>query len=297
MEVIDTTDGLAKALRAATAPASSAPAGPAPAVGFVPTMGALHAGHLSLVAAARAQCATVVVSVFVNPLQFGPGEDLASYPRDLDGDCAQARDAGADIVFAPSPAQMYPDAATAGTGPWSSERAARLGDVLEGASRPGHLAGVARAVTRLFDLVGPCRAYFGEKDYQQLLVVRQLVADLAIPAEIVACPTVRAPDGLALSSRNGRLAPHERVAASVLYRALVVGRAAIEAGETAPGSVEGAMVATVRAEALASLDYVAVVVAADLAPATAPLRGELRLLVAARVGAVRLVDNLGVRAR
>lgn len=291
MELIDTTDALAKTLAVRRA-ADVAGLG----VGFVPTMGALHVGHLSLVSTARSASATVVVSVFVNPAQFGPGEDLASYPRDLDGDCARAKRAGADIVFAPSLAQMYPGSGSAALRPQTRVSVARLGEVLEGASRPGHFDGMATVVAKLLNLVGPCRAYFGEKDYQQLVVVRQLVADLSIPAEVVACPTVRAPDGLALSSRNVHLTGDERAAAKVLHGALLAGRAAIEAGERHPTRVGEAMAAMVRAEPLASLDYAAVVVDGDLAPAVAPLAGELRLLVAARVGAVRLIDNLGVRA-
>lgn len=291
MELIDTTDALAKAL-ATRRGADTLGLG----VGFVPTMGALHAGHLSLVTAARAASATVVVSVFVNPAQFGPGEDLASYPRDLEGDCTRAGKAGADIVFAPSPAQMYPGPAAAALRPLTCVRVGRLGEVWEGASRPGHFDGVATVVAKLLNLVGPCRAYFGEKDYQQLVVVRQLVADLSIPADVLSCPTVRAPDGLALSSRNVHLAGDERAAACVLHRALLAGRSAIEAGERCPAEVGEAMAAAVRAEPLARLDYAAVVVDGDLAPATAPLVGELRLLVAARVGGLRLIDNLGVRA-
>ncbi|MGH9070677.1 MAG: pantoate--beta-alanine ligase [Acidimicrobiales bacterium] len=258
-------------------------------IGLVPTMGALHRGHLALVAAARGECDTVVVSAFVNPAQFGPGEDLRAYPRDPEGDRARAEAAGADILFVPESAEMYPSA------PLTAVAVADLGDRLEGASRPGHFVGVATVVVKLLNLVGPSRAYFGEKDYQQLLVVRRAVEDLSIPTRIVACPTVREPDGLALSSRNAHLAPAERAAASVVYRALNQGRAAVLSGERKAASVREAMAGTLRPESLIIiLDYAEVATADGLSPAADPLSGELRLLIAVRVGAVRLIDNLGV---
>ncbi len=168
-------------------------------VGLVPTMGALHAGHLSLIRRAAAECDVVAVTDYVNPLQFGPSEDLTSYPRDLGRDCDLASEAGAHIVFAPTTEELWPRP------PTTTVRVEGLSENLEGASRPGHFDGVATIVTKLFSLAGPCWAYFGEKDYQQLVVIRRMVADLSLPVEVIGCPTVRDPDGLALSSRNGYL--------------------------------------------------------------------------------------------
>lgn len=282
LELVDSVEALVKQMAAARANRAS--------VGLVPTMGALHEGHLSLVEAAVAECDTVVVSAFVNPLQFGPAEDARTYPRDPDADRDRAEGAGAHILFAPSAAEMYP------ADPLTSVRVAQIGDRLEGASRPGHFAGVATVVVKLLSLIGPCRAYFGEKDYQQLLVVRQLVADLSIPTRIVACPTVREPDGLAMSSRNSRLTPPDRAVAAVLHRALTEGRSAVIAGVRTPQPVRRAMEEVVKTEPRARLDYAEVAVASDLSPAPDPLSGELRLLIAARLGSVRLIDNLGVWA-
>ena len=257
-------------------------------VGLVPTMGALHDGHRSLVSRAVAAGDAVCVSVFVNPLQFGPAEDLATYPRDLAADVRVAERWGASLVFAPSVEEMYPPGAT------TRVRVEGLGDVLEGASRPGHFEGVATVVTKLLAVAGPCRVYFGEKDFQQLLVVRRLVADLSLPVEVVACPTVRALDGIALSSRNRHLSGEEREAAAVLLRALQSGAASILAGERDPGEVRALMGDIVEAEPLVELDYAEVVDASTLA-VPEKLDGGLRLLVAARVGPTRLIDNLGVR--
>ncbi len=257
-------------------------------VGLVPTMGALHDGHLSLVRRAAAECDTVAVTVFVNPLQFGPGEDLERYPRDLDGDVVLASAAGATHLFAPSVAEMYADEVL------TTVRVARLGEGLEEAARPGHLGGVATVVAKLFAMTGPCRAYFGEKDYQQLLVVRRMAADLSYPVEVVACPTVREADGLALSSRNAYLSPDERRAAAVLYRCLVAGRAAVEAEEEDPAVVRSAMAEIVASEPGARLDYAEVRAAGTLEPLDRVV-GDVRLLVAARVGPARLIDNLGAR--
>ncbi len=257
-------------------------------VGLVPTMGALHDGHRSLVARAVAADDVVCVSVFVNPLQFAPAEDLATYPRDLAADVRVAERSGASLVFAPPVEEMYPAGAT------TRVRVEGLADVLEGASRPGHFEGVATVVTKLLSIAGPCRAYFGEKDFQQLVVVRRLVADLSLPVEVVACPTVRALDGIAVSSRNRHLSGDEREAAAVLLRALQSGAASILAGERDPGEVRALMGDIVEAEPLVELDYAEVVDAATLA-VPEKLDGELRLLVAARVGSTRLIDNLGVR--
>ena len=259
------------------------------AVGFVPTMGYLHAGHASLMTAARAGCDVVAASVFVNPLQFGAGEDLDAYPRDLDRDTALAEAAGVDLLFVPEAAEMYPRPML------TAVTVAEITERFEGASRPTHFAGVATVVAKLFSIVGPCRAYFGAKDWQQVCVVRRMVADLSLPVEVVACPTLREPDGLAMSSRNVYLSPEERAAAPVLHRALPEGAALVAAGERDPAVVDAHMAAVVAAEPHVALDYAAVVAADTLAP-VAPLAGELRLLIAARAGRPRLLDNLGVTA-
>lgn len=256
-------------------------------VGLVPTMGALHEGHTSLIERAATECDIVVVTVFVNPLQFGPGEDYDDYPRDLDADLVAAERAGARLVFAPRAEEMFP------AGRRTTVHVGVLGEVLEGTSRPGHLDGVATVVTKLLALAGRCRAYFGAKDYQQLVMVRRLVVDLSLPAEVVACPTVRDVDGLALSSRNRFLGTDERAAAPVLFRALRAGAASILAGELDPAEVRILVSAIVEAEPLVELDYAEVVEAATL-EVPEKLGGELRLLLAARVGATRLVDNVGV---
>ena len=259
-------------------------------VGLVPTMGALHAGHRSLVERAAAECDLVVVTVFVNPLQFGDPGDIEHYPRTLSADVAVAAAAGAGLVFAPPVVEMYPGfpapVATTVT-------VAGVADRWEGASRPGHFDGVATVVAKLFAMAGRCRAYFGEKDFQQLAVVRRLAADLSLPVEVVGCPIVRDPDGLALSSRNVRLSADERRAALALSRALRAGAAAIAAGERDAGAVGRAMAEVAAAEPLVALDYAVAVDAGDLRPADrlgpdVPVR----LLIAAQVGPVRLIDNL-----
>ncbi|MFV0525251.1 MAG: pantoate--beta-alanine ligase [Acidimicrobiales bacterium] len=257
-------------------------------VGFVPTMGYLHDGHGSLMRAAAADTDTVVASVFVNPLQFAPTEDLTTYPRDLERDVAVAGANGVELVFAPADDEMYPEGrvlTTVDVGGVSAR--------LEGESRPSHFAGVATVVSKLLNIVGPCRAYFGEKDFQQLAVIRRLVFDLSIPAEIVGCPIVREPDGLAMSSRNVRLDPDDRAAAVVLSRALAAGADAIGAGATDPASVAATMAGVVAGEPRARLDYAAV---ADPATLETPseIRSDVRLLIAARLGPVRLIDNRGV---
>ncbi|MHB1777685.1 MAG: pantoate--beta-alanine ligase [Acidimicrobiales bacterium] len=258
-------------------------------VGLVPTMGALHDGHRSLVDRAAAECDLVAVTIFVNPLQFGEQADLDGYPRTLEADLAVCDAAGVDVVFAPSVEEMYPS--------WpapvaTSVRVGGVAEPWEGASRPGHFDGVATVVTKLFALAGRCRAYFGEKDFQQLAVVRRLVGDLSLPVAVVGCPTVREPDGVAMSSRNARLSPTERQAATVLHRALEAGAAAMAAGERRPAAVADAMAAEVAAEPLARLDYAAAVDPDDLSvPAVLDAGRPVRLLVAARVGDVRLIDN------
>jgi pantoate--beta-alanine ligase len=260
-------------------------------VGLVPTMGYLHAGHRSLMDAARSECDHVTTTIFVNPLQFGPQEDLAAYPRDLERDLAMATEAGVDAVFAPSVEEMYPAGKVA-----TAVSVDALADRFEGASRPGHFAGVATVVAKLFAIAGPCRAYFGEKDFQQLVVVSRMAADLSFPVRVVGCPTVREPDGLALSSRNVYLGPEDRAAAPVLKRALDAGAAAIDAGERARARIEAVMAEVVAGEGRVQLDYVAAVESPTLAqPDT--LSGEARLLIAARVGRARLIDNVGAHVR
>jgi pantoate--beta-alanine ligase len=263
MRVLDRGDQLRKELDAARAAGRT--------VGLVPTMGALHEGHASLIRRSVAECDVTAVTVFVNPLQFTDAADRDAYPRDLGRDVEVATRAGAGLVFAPPVDDMYPGGAPAVTVRVAGEES------LEGASRPGHFDGVATVVAKLFNLAGPCRAYFGEKDWQQLRVVRRLVADLSYPVEVVPCPTVREDDGLALSSRNALLSPAQRAAAPVLYRALATAAIAKAAGEC---DVRILMMNMVAKEPLAHLDYAEVV-------------GD-RLLVAARFGSVRLIDNLEV---
>ncbi len=255
-------------------------------VGLVPTMGALHAGHRSLVSRAASEQDHVAVSIFVNPLQFDRPEDLERYPRTMEADLAVCEDAGVHTVFSPSATAMFPaDAQTTVSVHGLAER-------WEGASRPGHFDGVATVVTKLFTLSGKCSAYFGEKDFQQLAVVRRMTEDLAMPVEIVACPTVRDGDGLALSSRNARLSPGDRRAATVLWRALSAGRDAVGGGEERPSAVAATMAAVVAREPRVRLDYAVAVDAARLrVPASLSEPAAVRLLVAAEVGPVRLIDN------
>ena len=258
-------------------------------VGFVPTMGFLHAGHRSLVERARSENDLVVVSIFVNPLQFNPGEDFDDYPRDLDRDLGVCAEAGGDVVFVPVQQEMYPEPVV------TTVHAGTLADVLCGASRPGHFDGVATVVAKLFAIVGECSAYFGEKDFQQLTIVRQMAQDLSLPVRVVGCPTVREPDGLALSSRNAYLSPDERVQAPVLHRALEAGAVVVESGETDGAVVEAEMAAVIGGASLARIDYAAAVCPHTLARGQQPLQGDVRLLVAVRFGKARLIDNLGCR--
>jgi pantoate--beta-alanine ligase len=254
-------------------------------VGFVPTMGALHAGHRSLLARARAENGFVVASVFVNPLQFGPAEDLASYPRDREADLAVLRDEGADLAFLPSEGEMWPSP------PGVRLRVGGLAERLEGLHRPGHLDGVATVVAKLLHLVGPARAYFGQKDAQQLAVVRRMVDDLAFPNQVVACPTVREPNGLAVSSRNAYLSAPERQRATALYRALRAGRAAFLAGQRDPGAVEAAARDLLEDQPGVVIDYVALADPATFEPVEQAEAGQV-LATAARVGRTRLIDNV-----
>ncbi|MCC5954351.1 MAG: pantoate--beta-alanine ligase [Acidimicrobiia bacterium] len=258
-------------------------------VGLVPTMGYLHDGHLSLVGRAVEECDVVTATIFVNPLQFAAGEDLDAYPRDLERDRALAERAGCDVLFTPSQTEMYPE-------PMRTEvTVASLSAHMEGAARPTHFAGVATVVAKLFAIAGPCRAYFGEKDFQQLAVVRRMASDLSFPVAVVGCPTVREADGLAMSSRNVYLTDDERAVAPVLHRALTAAAAAVEAGERSGAAVRAQMTATVAAEQRADLDYAEVVDAATLEPLDELRPGAtVRLLVAARLGRPRLLDNVGV---
>jgi pantoate--beta-alanine ligase len=251
-------------------------------------MGYLHAGHRSLMDRSVAERDVTLVTIFVNPLQFGANEDLASYPRDLDRDTAMCDAAGVDLVLHPSVEEMYPH----GTPTLTTVTVASISAPMEGAARPTHFAGVATVVAKLFAIAGACHAYFGEKDWQQLAVVRRMAADLSLPVEVVGCPTLREPDGLAMSSRNVYLTPEERAAAPVLHRALVAGAEAIGAGERDPAAIRALMARMVAAEPLARLDYAEVVDAATLQDID-PLAGNLRLLAAARFGRGRLIDNEG----
>jgi pantoate--beta-alanine ligase len=254
-------------------------------VGVVMTMGALHDGHRELIRVARHRCAVIVVTVFLNPLQFAPGEDLSRYPRTLDADVALCTAEGVDVVFAPSVAEVYPR----GEQPQVRVRAGPLGDVLEGASRPGHFDGVLTVVAKLLHLTAPDVAYFGQKDAQQLLLIRRMTEDLDFPVEVVAVPTVREPDGLALSSRNVYLTPADRDVALSLSRALIAGAAESRRGAAA---VRAAASAVLGSENAIGLDYLALVDPADLAEVSDEFAGPALLAVAARVGTTRLIDNI-----
>jgi pantoate--beta-alanine ligase len=260
-------------------------------VGLVPTMGYLHEGHRSLMRAARGECDLVVVTIFVNPLQFGAGEDLDRYPRDLSGDLAQCETEGVDVVFAPSVAEMYPSGR-----PLTSVHVDGLTSDLCGAARPTHFDGVATVVTKLFAIVGPCAAYFGRKDAQQLAVIARLVEDLDLPVEVVGCAIVREPDGLALSSRNAYLSPENRRAALVLSRALEAAAGAVVKGERDASAVVDLVRGLVATEPAVTLEYVEARTAADLTPLTV-LDGDVLLALAARVGETRLIDNVVLSVR
>jgi len=257
-------------------------------VGLVPTMGFFHAGHRSLMDAARVENDIVVVSLFVNPAQFGPTEDLASYPRDLEGDAALAAAAGVDVLFAPTVDEIYPKGASRTT-----VHVAGLTEGMCGVSRPTHFDGVTTVVAKLFAIVGPCRAYFGRKDFQQLAVVRRMAADLNLPAEVVGCPLVREADGLARSSRNAYLAPDERAAAPQLSRALLEAASAIEAGERDPARVVERVRAIVGAQPLLQLEYVEIRGSEELESRDV-LDGSFVIALAADVGRARLIDNVVV---
>jgi pantoate--beta-alanine ligase len=273
MQVVETIAGMRDWRSAVTGP-----------VGFVPTMGYLHEGHLSLVRRAREENAAVAVSIFVNPTQFGPAEDLEKYPRDIERDLAMLEPL-TDAVFLPTAAMMYPP----GFNSWIEVGA--ITEVLEGAARPGHFSGVATVCAKLFNIVRPARAYFGQKDAQQLAVIKKMIADLDMDLEIVACPTVREPDGLAMSSRNTYLNAEERRAALVLFRALTLAREGWRNGERDAGRLGREMTALIEKEPLAQIDYVSVADAATLRELDQIDRPAL-VSLAVRIGKTRLIDNM-----
>ncbi|MGN8553383.1 UNVERIFIED_CONTAM: pantoate--beta-alanine ligase [Microbacterium sp. SLM126] len=276
MRIVRTVADVRAAVRAARSRGDS--------VGLVPTMGALHDGHLSLVRAARAANDLVVMSLFVNPTQFGPNEDLAAYPRDEERDARLAEEAGVDVIFAPSVAEVYP------AGFATSIHVSGLTDVLDGAARgAGHFDGVATVVTKLFQMVAPDDAYFGQKDAQQVLVIRRLVRDLDMPVTVVACPTVREADGLAMSSRNVYLDPESRERATALGRALEAAQQAVTEGRTDAAAVLAAASAVLSAAAIEP-EYLELRSPDDLSE-VARVSGPTLLAVAARVGPARLIDN------
>ena len=254
-------------------------------LGLVPTMGALHDGHLSLVRASKSQCDVTVVSIFVNPLQFGPTEDLDKYPRTLERDTALLRELGVDHVFIPQVAEMYrPDAKT-------YVDVSDLSSKLDGGSRPGHFRGVSTVVCKLFEIVRPDRAYFGQKDAAQVALLRKMVRDLDMDVEIVVCPIVREPDGLAMSSRNAYLNREQRKQALILSRSLQQVKAAVDAGEQDAGKLAEIGKQAIASEPAAKLDYFAIVDADTLDPLDEASKGTL-VTVAAWVGTTRLIDNL-----
>ena len=257
-------------------------------IGFVPTMGALHAGHVSLIERARSECDTVVVSIFVNPTQFGPNEDFQRYPRPRELDLKICGDAGADIVFYPSVDVMYP------VGYRTFVEVQGLSDILEGAIRPGHFRGVATVVTKLFMIVLADRAYFGQKDYQQQLLIRTMTTELNIPTAVVTCPTLRDPDGMAMSSRNAYLSPEERQRGLCLSNALNLVANQVEAGERDILKLQRQLCEQMAATTGISVDYGVIVDARTLSELTEAVP-EMVALVAARVGTTRLIDNRVLR--
>ncbi len=254
-------------------------------VGFVPTMGYLHEGHVSLVKRARQETDYVVASIFVNPTQFGPKEDFASYPRNMERDLAMLGQEGMDIVFAPAAAEMYPS----GYNTWVEMQG--VTERLEGSIRPGHFRGVATVVAKLFNIVEPTRAYFGQKDAQQVLVVKKMVRDLNMNLEVVVAPTVREPDGLAMSSRNVYLNPEERRGAAVLFRALARGQQLYSGGEKDAGRIRQEMMSLIEREPLAKVEYVSLANRDTLAELSTLNRPAIALL-AVKFGKTRLIDNM-----
>ena len=257
-------------------------------IGLVPTMGFLHDGHLSLIRRARSENDRVVLTIFVNPLQFGPSEDFEHYPRDLERDLRIAAEGGVDHVFSPAVEDLYPGGDLA-----TRIDVGRIGDVIEGALRPGHFGGVATVCLKLFNLTRPHRAYFGRKDAQQLAVIRQVVADLDVPVDVVACPTVREPDGLAMSSRNVYLDPAQRAAAPVLARALRSAQEAAGAGERSAARLRTLIESIVASEPSVRLQYVEVVNPDSFEPIDAVV-GTATVALAAVIGTTRLIDNMDI---
>lgn len=254
-------------------------------IGFVPTMGYLHEGHLELMRRARERCDTVLVSIFVNPTQFGPNEDFARYPRDLERDARMAERVGADAIFNPSVEEMYP------AGYCTYVEVERMTDKLCGQSRPGHFRGVATVVTKLFNIVQPDYAYFGQKDAQQVLVIQKMAADLNMNLEVIAVPTVREEDGLAMSSRNVYLDPEQRQAALVLSRSLRKAQEAFRAGERDAKKIRQLVVDQIRSEPLAEIDYVEIYSHPGLEPLETT-EGPALLALAVKIGRTRLIDNI-----
>jgi pantoate--beta-alanine ligase len=254
-------------------------------IGLVPTMGALHAGHASLIERARSDSAFVTVSIFVNPLQFGPNEDYLRYPRPLERDLEICENAGVDLVFAPEVTEVYA----------SEQRTfvevSRLGDHLCGAFRPGHFRGVATVVAKLFNIAYPDRAYFGEKDYQQLAIIRRMVKDLNFGVEIVAVPTYREPDGLALSSRNAYMSPSERALSPVVFQTLRAAKTAIEQGERRTDVIKGSAIKALSRESGVRVQYFEIVDPLEVQP-VAEIHGEVRVACAVFIGNTRLIDNI-----
>ncbi len=280
MQIFDTVSGLREFLAAHRAAAKR--------IGLVPTMGYLHTGHLSLVHTARRECDVVVMSIFVNPKQFGPQEDFATYPRDMEGDLRQAREAGVDAIFTPTVEEMYPH------GFLTEVTVHELTTPLCGASRPGHFNGVTTVVAKLFNIVGPDRAYFGQKDYQQVTVLRKMATDLCMPLEVITCPTVREPDGLAMSSRNAYLNPAERQAALVLSRALHLAEERLARGERQSACLTAMLRDCITKEPLACIDYVVVCDPQTLREVE-QLSGTVLVALAVYIGKTRLIDNAVLR--
>jgi pantoate--beta-alanine ligase len=254
-------------------------------VGFVPTMGYLHEGHLALVKQARVENSAVIVSIYVNPTQFGPREDFGAYPRELNRDLKLLREEGVDIVFVPSDEEMYPPEFSS----WVDVE--KVTERLEGASRPGHFRGVATVVAKLFNIVQPSRAYFGQKDAQQVVVIKRMVADLNMGIEVVVVPTVRESDGLAMSSRNIYLSPGERQAATILFKALTLARQLSQGGGKDAGKIRRQMTSLIQKEPLARIDYVSIADAETLEELNLIDRPALASL-AVRIGKTRLIDNM-----
>ena len=275
MRVIESKDEMRQASRASGRP-----------LGLIPTMGALHDGHLSLVDRACHDCTSVAVSIFVNPSQFGEGEGFTEYPRDLDADLEMLRQRGVDLVFVPEVSEVYPP----GFDTWVD--IGPIADRLEGAARPGHFRGVATVVAKLFGIVGPDRAYFGQKDGQQTIVVRKMSQDLDLGVEVVVLPTVREPDGLAMSSRNVRLNDEQRLAAPAVYRALSAGRMAWEGGEEDATAIRGAVSRVLASDPLLGpVDYVSLASTSSLEELDNATSGAM-LSTAVHLGSIRLIDNL-----